>query len=511
MPEYQFDKVQLLEAIRHDCRLFLSFYLGDELTLDVPEFHEELWDEFLLLLDEINEPDRLVGILQKLLGVPREHAKTTLVKLAIILFLRYSRLSFVAYISSTFGTALNALKDIESWLTCAQEVELYGAPVRIKSSETSGEFIYDICIPGQQKKKRVILKAFGQGTQIRGTVIHSRRPDLMVFDDVESHETANSPQQQSKLDTWCLGTAMKSMAKLGVCIFIGNMIADTTLLARLAKEAAWKATVFGAIIRDASGSLRPLWEGRWTLEALIDDYAAYARLGQAHVWEAEMMNLTGRQIFGRDLSHAIRPEQPNPEQVEAGFICLDPAFGLNAWNDESAITVHVRMIGGQIPVVVDSVHGRYGEEQLFEEMLAASWRWGLTTWVIEAQAAQRLLIPLFRAYFIQRGMSADMFLMLPVVAGKESKASRIMAFRESVANGSYAVSDSMQEIIDKLGVYAPDTKDHDDVCDSSAMGAIVWHLHGTMIEQNGRVNIAGGIISNGSGAQSYGSADMNIP
>ncbi len=89
MADYLVSKDELLRLIRQDCETFLAFYLGEKLDLAVPEFHKELWDEFLELLDKVNDPNHVTGILNKLLGVPREHAKTTLVKLAVILLLRY--------------------------------------------------------------------------------------------------------------------------------------------------------------------------------------------------------------------------------------------------------------------------------------------------------------------------------------------------------------------------------------------------------------------------------------
>jgi len=512
MAEYQVDKEQLLIAIRRDCQVFLSFYMGDQLDLEIPDFHEELWDEFLHLLDEVNDPAKLTGTLKKLLGVPREHAKTTLVKLAVILFFRYSRLSFCAYISNTFAAALNAIKDIKDWMTSNQEVDLYGAPDIIKSSDTDGLFIMAIGIPGQERKKVVILKAFGVGTQIRGTLIRNQRPDFMVFDDVESQETAASKLQQAKLDAWCLGTALKSMGRLGLCVFIGNMIGEGSLLARLSRDAAseWRPTVFGAIIRDRNGFLRPLWKGRWTLQALLDEYASYRRLGNGHIWEAEMMNLTAKDIFGESLANAIRVPRPDPNEIEAGFICLDPAFGTHGWNDESAITVHLRLLGGDIPFVAELIHGRYKEEQLFDEMVAASYRWGLTTWVIEAQAAQRLLIPLFRAFLIQRGMMPELFLMIPILAGKESKASRILAFRTIVAKGSYGLCETVQELFERLEAYSPDGNDHDDAEDSASYGTLVWNLHGTLVKGQGRQDVAGLIMGTAT-AGSLDSIQMGVP
>jgi len=491
MAEYEFDKQQLIQLIQRDCELFLSFYLGDKLDLGIPEFHKEIWEEFLHLLDEVNEPDRLVGILHKLLGVPREHAKTTLTKLAVILFFRYSKLRFLAYVSNTGPLALNAIRDIFNWLTSPQEKQLYGEPIVEKKNESDSLFILQIHIPGQTRLKRVIMKGFGVETQIRGMNLDSDRPDLMVFDDVESQETASTIAQQSKLDTNIMGTALKAMAKMGVVIFIGNMIKETTLLARLSKEPEWRAVVFGSIIRGADGNLRPLWPERWSLEALLEDYGKFRRLGLGHVWEAEMMNLTSKQILGESLEECPRPPRPMAEEIEAGFITLDPAFGTNAWNDESALTVHVRMKGGDIPLVAETWHGRVKEERVFDELLAMSYRWGITTWCIESVAAQRLLIALFRAYLVQRGMSADLFLMLPITGGKESKASRIVAFRSACANGSYGIVEEEQELVQKLEEYTPDSKTHDDVCDSAAFGVIVWALHGTLVKSQGRVDIAG--------------------
>jgi hypothetical protein len=198
------------------------------------------------------------------------------------------------------------------------------------------------------------------------------------------------------------------------------------------------------------------------------------------------------------------------EEIEAGFLTLDPAFGLKAWNDESAITCHVRMIGGDIPIVAEKWHGRAKEESVFDEMLAMSYRWGITTWCIEAVAAQQLLIPLFRAYLVQRGMSADLFLMIPITGGKESKASRIVAFRSSCANGSYAIVEEEQDLVERLEKYTPDTKEHDDVCDSAAFGMLVWALHGMLIKGQGRVDIAGILMGVYNDGASISESEMAI-
>lgn len=489
------DKAELLAAIRNDCATMLAFYLAEDLTLEVPPVHEEVWAELLELLETVNSPQFIVGTLRKLLAIPRGHAKTTLIKLAVILFMRYSPLSFTAYVSRTFSIALNAIKDIRDWLQSPQETELYGPAVVEKSSETDGLFIMTIHVPGKLTPKRIVLKALGQGTQIRGLNIHSQRPDLLVFDDIEDQSTLE-PTVQSKLDSWALGTAIKAMAKRGVVIFIGNMIAETTLLARLTKDPKWNPTVFGSIVRDKEGNLKPLWDGLWTVESLLSEYRDYRGIGQGHVWEAEMMNLTHEAVLSESMGNAIRPSMPNPEDIEAGFICLDPAFGLKSWNDESAITVHVKIKGMSIPTVVQSRTGRMKETQIFDAMVEFSYYWGITSWVIESVAAQRLLIPLFKMLGMSREIPEGVFLYLPVTGGKESKASRITAFRNAVIQQSYAIVEDEVDLADRLSKYSASSAEHDDLCDSAAYGILAWSLYGSIVKDRGRSDVAGLILQN---------------
>lgn len=491
--EVQLSREELLYAIRFDCATALAFYLGEELTLEVPDFHEELWDELLDLLNQSNSEVRVLKVLKKLLAVPREHAKTTLIKIMMLLFLRYSTLSFLAYVSKTHGSALNAIKDIRDWFLSPQDTNLYGPSRLVKSNETEGIMEMEIALPHTDKLKYVIMRSFGQQNHMRGILVRNRRPDLMVFDDIEDRDTLE-PKVQAKLDGWALGTAMKALAKRGVVIFIGNMLADTSLLARLSKTESWNPTVFGAIVKDESGQLRPLWQGRWTLEALLQDYAEYRALGLGHIWEAEMMNLQGSDIFGVSLADAIKIPHPSPEDVTGGFICLDPAFGQESIHDDSAITVHVQLLGADIPFVVESRVGKMTEMEIFDTFLELSYYWGLTTWVIEAQAAQRLFIPLLKTMLIIRGIPAELFMILPVMTGNKAKASRIVAARNVAKARAYGFSESQMELIEKLERYDPTSKSADDHCDSFAHGTTIWATYGDLVKAKGKQNVIGAVM-----------------
>lgn len=286
------------------------------------------------------------------------------------------------------------------------------------------------------------------------------------------------------------------MAKCSVIIMLGNMIRETTLISRLSKDPEWNPTVFGSIVRDKyTHELKPLWEGRHTVESLIKEYKTYRRLGRGHVWAHEMMNLTSESVFGIELDKAVLIPQPNPDQLATGFLVLDPAFGLNVYNDESAITVHVRLLepkmyGFGVPHVVETWRGRCGEEQLLDELIRLSLYWGISTWCIESISAQRLFIPFFRTALLLRQMNPDAILMLPITGGKEAKSSRILAFRNSVTAGSYGVSEACGDLIEKLLSYDPTAKEHDDLVDSAALGLVAWDLQGSLIEARGITQVA---------------------
>lgn len=500
--QYAIDRTQLKQLLHRDVRLMLSFYIG-EIDLEIPPMHSEIWEEFLVLLEQANSPEFVTTKLKKLLAIPREHAKTTLTKLAIVLFMRYSVLSFTAYVSNTGPVAMNAIRDVRDYFMSEKDAELFGPSRVVRSAEGDLLFVLEIAMPFDQKPKRIILKAFGQGTQIRGFIYDNKRPDLLVFDDIESKDTVESELQQTRLDSWATGTALKAMARRGICIFIGNMIGDSSLLARLSKDSDWNPTVLGALVRNPEGEVVPLWPGRWSLEALLADYHSFVRLGLRHVWEAEMMNLTSEAILGESLSAVELRPMPVPEGIEAGFITIDPAFGSKEWNDFTAIAVHVREssvpvygeLVGSVPIIAQIHTAKLDPEGIFDAAMELSNYWGITTWFIEAIAAQRLLIPLFETYLRDRQLPADFLLLVPIMSTKDSKVSRIVALRSAILKESYGLAQGLNEFKEKLETYTPLSKDHDDDLDAAAYGPVCWASSYETIHARGVYRRAGQLLA----------------
>jgi len=457
--EVEVDIAQLRLLLYTDFEIFIEFFLADALDMSVPEFHKEIWS----LLTDL-EKERV------LLAIPRDHAKTTLAKLVVIWYWLFTAHRFAVYLSNTAPIAKGACRDIIEYLNHPNFIEVFGVIKMIKSSENEGLWIFDLPLH-TGGEKRCILRAIGQGQQMRGINIDNQRPDIAVVDDVEDNENTESELQQKKLDKWMFGPFLKALARKKKILWLGNMLTKTSLLARLSRNARWNPVVFGCLVKDSvTGALRPLWPEKWSVDALQEDFKEYKDNGLVETWMCEMMNMPGHGENG------FRPDQinytpvPTPDMIRAAFITIDPAFGLKARNDESAVTVHLIPNDG-CPISFCGAHGHMDETELFNETLQLAQYWNAWVWGIEAIAAQRLLIPMFEMFLASRLLTGRAEL-LPLMAGRgDPKASRIRAFVNLMANGEWAVAEEDVVITQQIVSYDFRKKEQpDDIIDSAAYG-----------------------------------------
>ncbi len=466
------DLGEIRTRLKHDSEFFIEFFLADKLDLPVPELHKDVWQ-------------KITGIAERiLLAIPRDHAKTTLAKLGVIWHWLFTRHRFTVYLSNTNAIAKGACKDIVEFLRHPNFVATFGSVKVVKESENESLWIYDLPMPGG-KWKRIILRAIGQGQQMRGINIDNQRPDLAVVDDVEDNDNTESETLQKKLDKWIFGPFLKALARHKKIVWLGNMLQKTSLLARLSRNPKWNPVVYGCLVKDkVTGALLPLWPGKWTVESLKEDFKEYKDLGLIETWMCEMMNMPGHGENGFTQDQINYQAAPTPDAIKAAWLTIDPAFGLNSNNDESCVSIHVLPEDG-VPMTVAAVHGHWDERQLFDEAFALAQYWGAWTWGIEAIAAQRLLIPLFNVFLAQKMMNHHVEL-LPLMAGKgDPKAARIRAFAGMMASGEWAIEDGDVDITTQLLNYSFKKKEQaDDIIDSCAYGPIMMELYLALIMAN---------------------------
>jgi hypothetical protein len=247
-------RYEVIQQLENDGEFFIEFFLSEELTSPVPFFHYgEIWP---LLTN--------TAMQRVLLAIPRDHAKTTLSKLAVVWYFLFTNHRFCVYLSNTNTIAKNACKDIMGYFNSENFKSVFGAIKIIKESETDSLWIFEVTMLDGRVKK-CILRAVGAGQQMRGINIDNQRPDIAVVDDVEDNENTDSELLQKKLDKWIFGPFIKALARRKKIIWLGHMLQKTSLLARLSVRPNWNPGVFGALVKDAAtGVLRSLWPERWS-------------------------------------------------------------------------------------------------------------------------------------------------------------------------------------------------------------------------------------------------------
>src|ERR1700744_5571513 len=155
---------------------------------------------------------------QLALGLPRGFGKTTVIKLFVLYCILFTKKQFILIISETEGKAKGILADVCDMLEEPNIKKLFG------DWKIGGEIDRQDLKKFGFRGRNIILKAVGAGTGIRGINEKHLRPDVMIFDDIQSREDSESPVLSQALMTWLLSTAMKAKSPKGcMFLFIANM------------------------------------------------------------------------------------------------------------------------------------------------------------------------------------------------------------------------------------------------------------------------------------------------
>lgn len=106
----------------------------------------------------------------------------------------------------------------------------------------------------------VKIKGVGAGMKLRGMRHGSKRPDLVINDNLENDEAVESPDQRKKLEKWFFKALMKIGQPDTVYIVVGTILHYDSLLANLLDKPGWKGRKFKAILKFSQSRLWEKWE-----------------------------------------------------------------------------------------------------------------------------------------------------------------------------------------------------------------------------------------------------------
>ncbi len=173
----------------------------------------------------------------------RELAKTMRTMFEVLYLTITGKKRYTLMISNNEGNATNLLEPYRIQLDSNQRIiNDYGIQETL-GRWTSGEFV---------TRGGVMFKAVGAGQSPRGTRNEEVRPDILLFDDLDTDEDCRNPEMISKRWKWIEDAAIgtRSISKGTLIIFCGNIIAIDCCVVRAQQYADWVDIIN---IRDKNG------------------------------------------------------------------------------------------------------------------------------------------------------------------------------------------------------------------------------------------------------------------
>jgi len=178
---------------------------------------------------------------------PREHGKSTFSSFAMPTWSAlYKKKQFIFFISSNGDISANFLEKTKKALESQAIVEDFGPQ---KGRSWNAE---EICL-----KNGVWICCSGWKSGLRG-INKDTRPDLIILDDLEDKSTMESESLRQKLEI-CFNEEIGRLGTYNTDFFyIGTLLSEDSLLARVTKMPAWKSLILKRVISFPENE--QLWE-----------------------------------------------------------------------------------------------------------------------------------------------------------------------------------------------------------------------------------------------------------
>lgn len=220
-----------------------------------------------------------------LIIAPREHGKTSSADTYATWRFGNNRQLRAGLVSKTDGIAQSFLRDIVAPLEEDEDlIEAAGGlpfkPIRPRKW-TNHEVIFRGT--AHTSAKDCSIFAIGVGGQIT-----SRHCDLLLFDDIETIATVQTPEQREKTRTWFAKEAMPVLSPGGQAVVLGTRKHQDDLYQHLIDSGDWLVLDLYKSAYREDGS--PLWPKYWSVEALAEKKRTLDSV-DLRAWSQEYLNV----------------------------------------------------------------------------------------------------------------------------------------------------------------------------------------------------------------------------
>lgn len=484
----EFDAKTLRRLNYVSAEMFINTMIPDQLKFPVPEFHKVVLSRLMH------------GTARQCYALPRGCAKTTLVGLGVVWHLVYTAHEYVLYVSAVHGNAANYVGSIVEILESDNFRAIYGAVDFSKGYKrvTEGDYkftlhkrIYEnkfnVMTGEDELVERTLLKTCylqckGARQGVRGLKKGSKRPSLLILDDIEDKElltTGKSEENYNKLSNWVESTLLKALdTTMEKIIQIGNLVAAKSVLMDNLEDDRYSAMVYGIIKSDGS----PLWPELWPLTKIKADYEAYKKKNKLSLWFAEMMNFPrppGGGLISIDDITFVNAHDHDSSMNQYSVITVDLAASDEFYSHETSVVVH--SFNGEKWVNIDGVTKRgFDPIELLTCIVDLAIKWKAKFVGLEAVAFQNILKPIYDYILKLRNINWIEFVKVPA---RKSKPERISGYTGMMKDNLVALASHRNKTLNQLLKFDVLSKTNDDdEIDAASQLTYMLHKHSNDIQ-----------------------------
>lgn len=358
---------------------------------------------------------------QLVLGLPRGFGKSTVVKLFVLFCILFTKKKFILIIAARAELAENILSDIIDMLNEPNIQAVFGDWRLGIEKDTQGIKKFGF------RGRNIILAGLGSGTSLRGLNLKNERPDVMIFDDVQTRECADSTVESTKLLQWMIGTAMKAKSPMGcLYLFVGNMYpTKNSILKQLKTNPEWVKFIAGGILADGTS----LWEELQPITQLLREYKSDLAMGHPEIFFSEVLNDENASANNLiDLSKI--PAYPyQADDISAGsFIIIDPS---NDKINSDAVAIGYFEVHDAKPVMMEVMEDLMSPGTMITNALKIALRTGCRLIAVESNAYQYSTLYWFGVICEQYQITGIQ--IVDLYSGSMNKNSRILQMLKAYA------------------------------------------------------------------------------
>lgn len=313
---------------------------------------------------------------------------------------------------------------------------------------------------------RIRMEAYGKGVNVRGLTWQTKRPDIIIMDDIQKREDVESLTVADRDWEWFL-SEVYMMSKQSRIFMIGNNLGDRCIIERLsgnAQEFGFKFYRIPALKDD-----RATWEAKFSKEYLETEKRAYQNAGKLDIWLRERMCISTSEETRVFKKEYFKYYDKLPKGTYNYIISIDLASSKNKNADYTAITV-LAVNSDNHRFIEDIVYGRFSVDEIIDHLFNLVAKYRPVKVVIEKVAFQAVMEQLIQKEQIRRNVFFNVQMFIP----KGRKEDRIKTLQPLYAAGAIwhkEKADYLHELETELLMFTENgvKSEHDDLIDSLEM------------------------------------------